>query len=152
MLASRRPYSRVRFVGVRDCFGIGGAPCAALSFARQACARVQRRVACGGRRAVTPMDTIKTKLIHDQLTRPVGSRKYNGFFHGVSTIVREQGIGGVYEGLTATIIKQGSNQAIRWLVFTRTKEALQAANGSKPLSVYHTILASVAAGTASVYG
>lgn len=58
--------------------------------------------------AVTPMDTIKTLLIHDQLTRPAAERRYRGFAHGVKTIVAEQGIGGIYKGLTATIIKQGA--------------------------------------------
>jgi len=63
--------------------------------------------------AVTPMDTIKTKLIHDQLTSAPGQRKYNGFVHGVRTIVAEQGIGGVYKGLTATILKQGASCGVR---------------------------------------
>lgn len=58
--------------------------------------------------AVTPMDTIKTRLIHDQLTRPPAERHYQGFAHGVKTIVAEQGIGGIYKGLNATIIKQGA--------------------------------------------
>lgn len=55
------------------------------------------------------MDTIKTKLIHDQLTSAPGQRKYHGFAHGVKTIVREQGFGGIYKGLSATIIKQGAS-------------------------------------------
>ena len=103
--------------------------------------------------AVTPMDTIKTRLIHDQLSRPAAERKYHGFFHGVRTIIAEQGIGGVYKGLTATIIKQGSNQAIRWVVFTRAKEYFAGPGGDpNKLSVLHTIAASVMAGAASVYG
>jgi solute carrier family 25 citrate transporter 1 len=105
--------------------------------------------------AVTPMDTIKTRLIHDQLTRSAAERRYNGFVHGVRTIIKEQGIGGTYKGLTATIMKQGSNQAIRWLVFTRAKEwmASISTNGDvNKLHTGHTIAASVLAGTASVYG
>ena len=103
--------------------------------------------------AVTPMDTIKTRLIHDQLTRAPAERKYRGFFHGVRTIVAEQGLGGVYKGLTATVLKQASNQAIRWLVFLRAKEAMAGPGGDVgKLGVGHTLVASVAAGTASVYG
>jgi solute carrier family 25 (mitochondrial citrate transporter), member 1 len=103
--------------------------------------------------AVTPMDTIKTKLIHDQLTHANPSeRRYKGFVHGVRTIVKEQGVGGVYKGLTATIMKQGSNQAIRWLVFNRTKELMAGGTDTSKLGVFHTIVASVAAGAASVYG
>ena len=37
---------------------------------------------------VCPMETIKVKFIHDQ-TQP--NPKYRGFFHGVSTIVRQDG-------------------------------------------------------------
>lgn len=40
--------------------------------------------------AVTPMETIKVKFIHDQtLEKP----KYKGFVHGVSTIVKTEGFG-----------------------------------------------------------
>ena len=38
---------------------------------------------------VCPMETIKVKFIHDQ-TQP--NPKYRGFFHGVRTIVRQEGI------------------------------------------------------------
>ncbi|XP_070573316.1 tricarboxylate transport protein B, mitochondrial-like [Ptychodera flava] len=63
--------------------------------------------------AVTPMETIKVKFINDQTaTNP----RFKGFFHGVRLIVREQGLHGIYQGLTATVLKQGSNQAIRFLV------------------------------------
>lgn len=81
----------------------------------------------------------QVKMIHDQCSlRP----RYRGFFHGVSEIVREQGesgrrlpeitatvmcgkathvgispgVRGTYQGLTATVLKQGSNQAIRFYV------------------------------------
>jgi hypothetical protein len=94
--------------------------------------------------AVTPMDTIKTRLIHDQLTRAPHERAYRGLAHGVVTIVRADGLGGVYKGLTATILKQGSNQAIRWLVFTRAKEAMAGGPDTSKLGVLHTVAASVA--------
>ena len=99
------------------------------------------------------MDTIKTRLIHDQLTRAPADRKYRGFFHGVRAIVAEQGLGGVYKGLSATVLKQASNQAIRWVVFLRAKEAMAGPGGDVgKLGVGHTAVASVLAGTASVYG
>ena len=37
---------------------------------------------------VCPMETIKVKFIHDQ-TQP--NPQYRGFFHGVRTIIRQQG-------------------------------------------------------------
>ncbi len=38
---------------------------------------------------VCPMETIKVKFIHDQ-TQP--NPKYRGFFHGVRTIVKQDGV------------------------------------------------------------
>ena len=57
--------------------------------------------------AVTPMETIKVKFINDQRST---TPKYQGLFHGVRSIIAEQGLRGCYQGLSATIMKQGSNQ------------------------------------------
>ena len=57
---------------------------------------------------VCPAETLKVKFIHDQNS---ATPKYKGFFHGTRTIVAQEGLGGVYKGLTATVAKQGSNQA-----------------------------------------
>ena len=38
--------------------------------------------------AVTPMETIKVKFIDDQQS---AKPRYKGFFHGVGTIIKEQG-------------------------------------------------------------
>jgi solute carrier family 25 citrate transporter 1 len=45
--------------------------------------------------AVTPMETVKTKLIHDKVA---GTGKYNGLIGGVTTIVKLEGFGGLYRG------------------------------------------------------
>ena len=103
--------------------------------------------------AVTPQDTIKPKLIHDQLTRAPADRKYRGFFHGVRTIVAEQGLSGVYKGLTSTVMKQASNQAIRWLVYGKTKDFMAGPGGDpKALHAGYTVVASIITGAASVFG
>ncbi|CAF5188944.1 unnamed protein product, partial [Rotaria magnacalcarata] len=68
---------------------------------------------------VTPMETVKVKFIHDQhAVKP----KFHGFFHGVREIIRSEGIRGTYQGLTATMLKQGTNQAIRFFVMETLKE------------------------------
>lgn len=38
--------------------------------------------------AVTPMETVKVKFINDQRS---ANPKFKGFFHGVSTIVKQEG-------------------------------------------------------------
>lgn len=63
----------------------------------------------------TPQETIKIKLIDDAFKREVP--RFNGFFHGVSTIIKEEGWGGIYHGLTPTIFKVATAQATRFGVF-----------------------------------
>lgn len=82
------------------------------------------------------METVKVKFIHDQRS---ATPKYHGFFHGVRQIVRTEGehdfgllfcsfvnvglgLRGTYQGLTATMLKQGSNQAIRFFVMETLKD------------------------------
>ncbi|KNC87593.1 hypothetical protein SARC_00294 [Sphaeroforma arctica JP610] len=101
--------------------------------------------------AVTPMETVKVKFIADQsLPNP----RYKGLIHGVSTIVKEEGLSGIYKGVGPTIVKQASNQAIRFVVYNRVRETL-CAKLELDASVPHvgvTMAAGVVAGTASVYG
>jgi len=53
----------------------------------------------------TPQETIKVRLINDAFRTDGLPPKYKSFFHGVKTIVGEQGLSGVYKGLPATVIK-----------------------------------------------
>jgi solute carrier family 25 citrate transporter 1 len=55
---------------------------------------------------VTPQETLKTKLVHDKMQE---NPRYRNLFHGIYTIVQEHGIGGMYKGYLATLIKQSSN-------------------------------------------
>jgi solute carrier family 25 citrate transporter 1 len=99
---------------------------------------------------VCPMETIKVKMIHDQM-QPVP--KYRGLVHGVSSIVKAEGLGGIYKGLTTTILKQGSNQAIRFLIYDETKKMLQKnKEGIMANSIVQSLLAGAIAGAASVAG
>lgn len=102
--------------------------------------------------AVTPMETVKVKFIHDQnQLKP----KYNGFFHGVREIIKEQGVSGVYKGVTATIIKQGSNQAIRFYVIETLKAEYRKRknlDGNAAIPLLLTGIFGAVAGAASVFG
>jgi len=69
--------------------------------------------------AVTPMETVKVKFIADQRS---ANPQYKGFAHGVREIVKQEGVMGCYRGLTATMMKQGSNQAIRFYVMETLKD------------------------------
>jgi len=99
--------------------------------------------------AVTPMETIKVKFIHDQ-NQP--NPKYKGFFHGVRQIIKQQGIRGTYQGVTATCMKQGSNQAIRFFVVETCKDWYRGGDPNKPVHKLATGFFGAVAGAASVFG
>ncbi|XP_050519941.1 tricarboxylate transport protein B, mitochondrial [Daktulosphaira vitifoliae] len=99
--------------------------------------------------AVTPMETVKVKFINDQrLEKP----RFKGFFHGTSIIIREQGISGVYQGLMPTILKQGTNQAIRFYVMGALKNLYKGDDPNKPVPKLLVGVFGMVAGAASVYG
>ncbi|VDN31364.1 unnamed protein product [Gongylonema pulchrum] len=99
--------------------------------------------------AVTPMETVKVKFIHDQqLEKP----KFKGFLHGLRTIVRTEGFKGLYQGVTATMAKQGSNQAIRFFVMETLKDWYRGGDSSKSVSKPATAAFGAIAGACSVYG
>uniref|UniRef100_A0A672SI10 Tricarboxylate transport protein, mitochondrial n=1 Tax=Sinocyclocheilus grahami TaxID=75366 RepID=A0A672SI10_SINGR len=98
---------------------------------------------------VCPMETVKVKFIHDQTS---ANPKYRGFFHGVREIVRTQGLKGTYQGLTATVLKQGSNQAIRFYVMTALRNWYKGDNPQKTINPLVTGVFGAVAGAASVFG
>lgn len=99
--------------------------------------------------AVTPMETIKVKFINDQRS---ANPKFKGFFNGVSTIIQTEGVGGIYKGLTPTILKQGSNQAIRFFVMETMKDLYKRGDPEKKVPTLLVGVFGVVAGAASVFG
>lgn len=69
--------------------------------------------------AVIPQESIKVKFINDRFS---DKPRYRGLLHGISEIVKEKGLRGLYQGVLPTLLKQGSNQAIRFFVFDSLKE------------------------------
>ncbi|CAF0908387.1 unnamed protein product [Didymodactylos carnosus] len=102
--------------------------------------------------AVTPMETVKVKFIHDQnMAKPA----FRGFFHDVYNFFLCAGLRGCYQGLTATMLKQGSNQAIRFYVMETLKEQYRKYYNMKtnaPVPILITGIMGLLAGAASVFG
>jgi solute carrier family 25 citrate transporter 1 len=92
--------------------------------------------------AVTPMETVKTKLIETNL----------GLVDGVKLILKEQGIRGLYQGLLPTILKQGSNQGLRFLFFNGYKEKVMEYQGTKNLHPLQSLAGGMGAGCFSTLG
>ncbi|KAA1475991.1 mitochondrial tricarboxylate transporter [Dentipellis sp. KUC8613] len=72
--------------------------------------------------AVTPSETIKTKLI-DDAKRP--HPQYRGLIHGTASIVREEGLRGIYRGLFPVMMRQGANSAVRFTTYSTVKQFVQ---------------------------
>ncbi|KAK4470571.1 hypothetical protein MN116_006113 [Schistosoma mekongi] len=108
---------------------------------------------CEAIMVVTPMETIKVKFINDQTSK---NPHYRGFFHGCRCIIKDHGITGMYKGVTPTILKQGSNQAIRFFVMETLKDGYRHYRGDTstglPVPKLLTGLFGIVAGAASVYG
>ncbi|KAI8914199.1 mitochondrial carrier domain-containing protein [Gorgonomyces haynaldii] len=101
---------------------------------------------------VTPSETIKTKLIHDQ---NAAQPRFKGLWHGTSTIIKEEGIAGIYRGLTAVVARQGANSAVRMTTYGLIREELAKyypVQNGKPVVPWTTnFLVGAFAGIVTVY-
>jgi len=90
---------------------------------------------------VAPVETIKTKCI--ELNRP--------FIQGLKHIVKTDGIKGIYQGATATALKQGSNQGLRFMWFNEYK-AFVTDDGNKAMTPLLGLAGGMSAGCFSTLG
>ena len=67
-------------------------------------------------------------------------------------IFQQPGITGVYQGLLPTMVKQGTNQMIRFFVYSNLKSWLQGEDNSVDIGAIRTFLIGGVAGAASVFG
>lgn len=96
---------------------------------------------------VTPQETLKTKLIHDRFQE---KPQYKGLFDGASKIIKAQGLAGIYRGCIPTVLRQGSNQGIRFVVFDDASKILANATGKDQNNVAISLLSGGIAGACSV--
>eukprot|EP00004_Rigifila_ramosa_P024791 TRINITY_DN7276_c0_g1_i1.p1 TRINITY_DN7276_c0_g1~~TRINITY_DN7276_c0_g1_i1.p1 ORF type:complete len:320 (-),score=73.83 TRINITY_DN7276_c0_g1_i1:53-1012(-) len=95
---------------------------------------------------VTPMEMVKTRMIHD---RNQAKPQYRGMIHCITTIAKQEGVGALYKGLAPTILKQGSNQAVRFATYGKVV-SLISSNPSKPAPL-ESASAGAVAGALSVF-
>ncbi|KAK8016215.1 succinate fumarate mitochondrial transporter protein [Apiospora rasikravindrae] len=76
---------------------------------------------------VTPMEVIKIRLQaqHHSMADPLDVPKYRNAAHALYTVVKEEGIGALYRGVSLTALRQGSNQAVNFTAYTYFKEVLR---------------------------
>lgn len=75
---------------------------------------------------VTPMEVVKIRLQaqHHSMADPLDIPKYRNAAHAAYTVVKEEGVGALYRGVSLTALRQGSNQAVNFTAYTYFKEAL----------------------------
>ncbi|KXJ88905.1 mitochondrial carrier domain-containing protein [Microdochium bolleyi] len=75
---------------------------------------------------VTPMEVVKIRLQaqHHSMADPLDVPKYRNAAHALYTVVKEEGVGALYRGVSLTALRQGSNQAVNFTAYTYFKEAL----------------------------
>ncbi|KAJ3284691.1 hypothetical protein HDU79_007945 [Rhizoclosmatium sp. JEL0117] len=92
---------------------------------------------------VTPMDVIKIRLQAQKhsMTDPLDVPKYRNAPHCAYLMVKEEGFGSLYKGLVLTSLRQATNQAANFTVYSFLKSKLETAQGNgKPLPAYQHLL------------
>ena len=71
---------------------------------------------------VSPMEVVKIRLQaqHHSMADPLEIPKYRNAAHALYTVVREEGVGALYRGVSLTALRQGSNQAGVYMYSTIT--------------------------------
>ncbi|PPJ50172.1 hypothetical protein CBER1_05222 [Cercospora berteroae] len=95
--------------------------------------------------AVTPTERIKTALIDDAKE----SKRFRSTLHGVTLLLREQGIQGLYRGLVSTTAKQSATSAVRMGAYNAMRSQYSSAN--RKAGVVDTFAMGALAGTITVY-
>lgn len=106
---------------------------------------------CGGASeavlAVTPMETIKTRVTDDMRR---GTGNYKGSVDAVFKIMKNEGPGGLYRGVVPTVAKQGTNQMVRFPVQFYFMTLMAGDDKEARKSPLYNGLAGAAAGAVSV--
>ncbi|OAA56421.1 succinate/fumarate mitochondrial transporter [Cordyceps fumosorosea ARSEF 2679] len=75
---------------------------------------------------VTPMEVIKIRLQAQShsMADPLDVPKYRNAAHALYTVVREEGFGALYRGVSLTALRQGTNQAVNFTAYSYFKRWL----------------------------
>lgn len=94
------------------------------------------------------MEVIKIRLQaqHHSMADPLDVPKYRNAAHALYTVVKEEGVGALYRGVSLTALRQGSNQAVNFTAYSEFRAALQKYHGTTDLPSYETMLIGLVSG------
>ncbi|KAF1987955.1 mitochondrial uncoupling protein 2 [Aulographum hederae CBS 113979] len=97
---------------------------------------------------VTPMEVIKIRLQaqHHSMADPLDIPKYRNAAHALYTVVREEGFGALYRGVSLTALRQGTNQAVNFTAYSQFRAWLQTYQGKTDLPSWQTSLIGLVSG------
>ncbi|KAE8146984.1 mitochondrial carrier domain-containing protein [Aspergillus avenaceus] len=96
---------------------------------------------------VTPGETLKTKVIDDR----AGARVYQSAGHAVRTVLRTEGVSGLYQGTLPVTLKQSSNAMVRFTSYNFFLNQLRALPASHAQGGWITVISGALAGVVTVY-
>lgn len=73
------------------------------------------------------MEVVKIRLQgqYHSMSDPLDIPKYRSAPHALFTVLREEGVGALYRGVSLTALRQGTNQAVNFSAYTQFKQWLQ---------------------------
>ncbi|KAH9819340.1 Succinate/fumarate mitochondrial transporter [Teratosphaeria destructans] len=76
---------------------------------------------------VTPMEVVKIRLQaqHHSMADPLDVPKYRNAAHACYTVLKEEGAGALWRGVSLTALRQGTNQAANFTAYTEIKNYVQ---------------------------
>ena len=97
------------------------------------------------------MEVIKIRLQaqYHSMADPLDVPKYRNAAHALYTVVKEEGLGALYRGVSLTALRQGSNQAVNFSAYTQFKSFLQRVQPTyhdKELPSYQTMFIGLISG------
>jgi Mitochondrial carrier protein len=85
--------------------------------------------------ATHPIDSIKVRLQLQGELKSSEPKKYNGLIRGISTILKEEGLLGLYRGLHASLLREGTYSTIRMGLYHPIKDLIKSPSDvTEPLS------------------
>lgn len=97
---------------------------------------------------VNPMEVVKIRLQaqHHSMADPLDVPKYRNALHAAYVIVKEEGFGALYRGVSLTAARQASNQGVNFTVYSKLKEYLQERQQMEILPAWETSLIGLVSG------